>query len=156
MDHPAYTCKIAMLNRHGFWYPVSLLPVPTAKDLVLIHHEISPMQSTASWDPTFDLEAKSTPSTCILTLNSEHYECYKGWKPLRQAALCQLLIVSRKAYIPLGVTKLTTKLVYIIPFIIEMANSIIFTEFLQPLFSLLIRPNKHWLCWLGLCFIYYI
>ena len=29
-----------------------LASVPTAKDLILLHHEISPVHSIASWDPT--------------------------------------------------------------------------------------------------------
>ncbi len=51
---------VAMFIMHGFWYQVSLLLVPTAKDLILLHHEISPVHSIASWDPTF-LEIVGAP-----------------------------------------------------------------------------------------------
>ncbi len=68
MDSPtylktyAYKIHVAMLNMHGFWYPVSILSacsVPTAKDQVLLYHEFNQanrhdhvIDSTTYWDLT--------------------------------------------------------------------------------------------------------
>ncbi len=49
-----YTRKLTMFNMHESWFPGSLHLSHTAKDLSLLLHGISPIHSTASWDPTME------------------------------------------------------------------------------------------------------